>query len=267
MAQAIATTPSLALAIESSNYRQSFRSTCEISSLKGRAQGSERNQHEDQEDGSEKVIAANRRNARKSTGPEDVSAVRYNATKHGLLMKQLKFLNEDDAGKFKALVEELEKDFAPKGAVQYMLLEENAVTWRNLRIAVGWELEDIANRQEASRELLRRFIHNSQDPQLSSLCSEDGRSAAFSTWECQGAVLRARSKGHGQDLLSDERNPKWWVRDGSSYHNYTGHDSAVSDVSETRLLSRHPDAAQFTGLKNARECIASPHHDFAKHTH
>jgi hypothetical protein len=157
---------------------------------------------------SERVIVANRRNARKSTGPKDVSAVRYNATKHGLLMKQLKFLNEDDAEEFKALVEELEKDFAPQGAVQYMLLEEIAVTWWKLRIAVGWELEDIANRQEASRELLRRFVHNSQDEHLLSLASEDGRPAAFSTWECQGAVLRARSKGHGEDSLSDEKESK-----------------------------------------------------------
>jgi hypothetical protein len=157
---------------------------------------------------SEKVFAANRRNARKSTGPENVSAVRYNATKHGLLAKQLKFLNEDDAKEFKALRDDLEQDFAPQGAVQNMLLEEIAVTWWKLRIAVGWELEDIANRQEASRELLRRFIHNSQDEQLSSLASEDGRPAAFSTWECRGAVLRARSKGYGEDSLSDEQESK-----------------------------------------------------------
>lgn len=157
---------------------------------------------------SEKVIAANRCNARKSTGPENVSAVKNNATKHGLLAKQLAFLNKDEAKEFKALRDELEKDFAPQGAVQGMLLEEIAVTWWKLRIAVGWELEDIANRQKASRELLRRFIHNSQDEQLSSLSSDDGRPAAFSAWECQGAVLRARSKGHGEDLLSDERETK-----------------------------------------------------------
>jgi hypothetical protein len=157
---------------------------------------------------SEKVIAANRRNARKSTGPEDVSAIKNNAMKHGLLAKRLAFLTEDQAEEFKALRYELEKDFAPQGAVQGMLLEEVAVTWWKLRLAVGWEMEDIANRQEASRELLRRFIHNSQDEQLSSLSSEDGRPAAFSTWECQGAVLRSRSKSRGEDLLSDERESK-----------------------------------------------------------
>lgn len=106
------------------------------------------------------------------------------------------------------MLEELEKDFAPRGAVQCMLLEEIAVTWWKLRIAVGWELEDIANRQEASRELLRRFVHSSQDEHLSSLSSEDGRPASLSTWECQGAVLRSRSRRHGEDLLSDERESK-----------------------------------------------------------
>jgi hypothetical protein len=157
---------------------------------------------------SEKVVAANRHNAMKSTGPENKSAIKNNATKHGLLAKQLAFLSEDEAEEFKTLRAELEKDLAPQGAVQGMLLDEIAVTWWKLRIAVGWELEDIANRQEASRELLRRFIHNSQDPQLSSLSSEDGHFAAFSTWDCQGAVLRARSKGHGEDLLSNERESK-----------------------------------------------------------
>ena len=177
--------------------------------LEGKAQGlGEGTKMKIKKTVSEKVFAANRRNAHKSTGPRDVSAVRYNATKHGLLMKQLKFLNQDDAEEFKALVEELEKHFAPQGAVQYMLLEEIAVTWWKLRIAVGWELEDIANRQEASRELLRRFIRNSQDEQLSSLSAEDGRPAALSAWECQGAVLRARSKGYGEDLLSNEKEAK-----------------------------------------------------------
>jgi hypothetical protein len=157
---------------------------------------------------SEKVIAANRRNARKSTGPENVSAVKNNATKHGLLAKQLAFLSEDEAEEFKLLRDDLEKDFAPQGTMQGMLLDEIAVTWWKLRIVAGGELEDIANRHEASRELLRRFIRNSQDEQLSSLSAEDGRPSALSAWECQGAVLRARSKGYGEDLLSNEKEAK-----------------------------------------------------------
>lgn len=137
-----------------------------------------------------------------------MSSGRLNATKHGLLAKQLVFRNEDEAEQFKALIDDLEKDFAPEGAVQGMLVEEIAVTWWKLRIAVGWELEDMANRREASRELLRRFIHNSQDAQISSLSFDDGRPAPFSGWECQGAVLRARSKAQGEDSLSNEREAK-----------------------------------------------------------
>jgi hypothetical protein len=66
----------------------------------------------------------------------------------------------------------------------------------------------MANRREASRELLRRFIHNSQDAQISSLSFDDGRPTAFSGWECQGAVLRARSKAQGEDSRSNEREAK-----------------------------------------------------------
>jgi hypothetical protein len=67
-----------------------------------------------------------------------VSSGRFDATKHGLLAKQLVFRNEDEAEEFKALIDDLEKDFAPEGAVQGMLVEEIAVTWWKLRIAVGW---------------------------------------------------------------------------------------------------------------------------------
>jgi hypothetical protein len=63
-----------------------------------------------------------------------------------------------EAAEFGKLLADLEKDFAPQGAIQGMLVEEIAVTWGKLRIALGWELEDVANRQQASRELLRRFL-------------------------------------------------------------------------------------------------------------
>jgi hypothetical protein len=47
---------------------------------------------------SDKVITANRKNARKSTGPRSAvakSALRYRAVRHGLLTKALSFRSDD----------------------------------------------------------------------------------------------------------------------------------------------------------------------------
>jgi hypothetical protein len=157
---------------------------------------------------SQNVIAANRRNAQRSTGPKNVSAVRHNATKHGLLTKRIAFLNDEEVVEFEKLLAGVEEDFTPQGAIQGMLVEEIAVTWWKLGIALGWELEDVANRRQASRELLRMFLQNSQDQKLSSLAFGDGSPAAFSVWECQGALLKASSRNHEEDLLSAETDKK-----------------------------------------------------------
>ena len=44
----------------------------------------------------EKVIAANRGNSQKSTGPHNVEAVKENALKHGLLARRIVFTNEEE---------------------------------------------------------------------------------------------------------------------------------------------------------------------------
>ena len=48
----------------------------------------------------EKVIAANRANAQKTTGPQNTSAVSQNALKHGLLAKHVLFRNEEEKVEF-----------------------------------------------------------------------------------------------------------------------------------------------------------------------
>jgi hypothetical protein len=78
-------------------------------------------------------IAANRENARKSTGPRTPAGKarsRYNAMKHGLLAEAA-LLPEEDEGTFRELERALIEDLAPVGAQEKALVDEIInLTWR-----------------------------------------------------------------------------------------------------------------------------------------
>jgi len=87
-----------------------------------------------------KKLEANRRNAKKSTGPKTKlgkSWSRLNASKHGILSSAL-LIKEgqgaEDPAEFDALMNALEKDLVPVGALEVMLVEKIAVCfWRQKR--------------------------------------------------------------------------------------------------------------------------------------
>ena len=65
-----------------------------------------------------KVIAANRANAQDSTGPEDCTKTKHNATKHGYRGKQPIFQNAEEEQQYKALLEELDGYYQPEGPIR-----------------------------------------------------------------------------------------------------------------------------------------------------
>lgn len=83
-------------------------------------------------------VAANRANAKKSTGPKTdggkaVSA--SNARKHGLFGRDVAFLQEDPEA-FDALVSGLRAQFHPGSALEEELVDQLALAfWRNRRLA------------------------------------------------------------------------------------------------------------------------------------
>ena len=87
---------------------------------------------------SEKQVAANRRNARRSTGPRSASgkaASGRNATRHGILSEHVLAEGEDEQ-KFVALLEQLVRDCEPATAMKSCLVERVAVLlWRERRLA------------------------------------------------------------------------------------------------------------------------------------
>jgi hypothetical protein len=89
---------------------------------------------------SEKQIEANRRNARKSTGPktaEGKAAVRLNALRHGLRARTV-VLPTENADDFHQLCADLESEFQPRTRAEQILVEEMAVShWKLARLETG----------------------------------------------------------------------------------------------------------------------------------
>jgi hypothetical protein len=87
---------------------------------------------------SERRIAANQRNARRSTGPntpEGKAVVRLNALQHGLLAREV-VLPGEDADAFEDLWNRVRADLAPMGPIEELLVDRivNAL-WRLQRLA------------------------------------------------------------------------------------------------------------------------------------
>jgi len=86
---------------------------------------------------SERQKAANRANARHSTGPktsEGIAAVRLNAVRHGLLTRDV-VLPEEDAGAFEDLFNQVRANLSPVGPIEEFLADRvvNAM-WRLRRL-------------------------------------------------------------------------------------------------------------------------------------
>lgn len=109
-----------------------------------------------------KQIAANRRNAKKSTGPktEEGKAISSrNAMRHGIFGTDMAHGGEDPEA-FDALVEALREDLKPVGALEHSLVDQIAIAfWRNKRLA------------KAERDVLN---HKLEEPQLKYESDLDG---------------------------------------------------------------------------------------------
>ena len=99
----------------------------------------------------EKQSAANKANAKKSTGaktPEGKQVVSMNAVSHGLLASRL-FLEGESPAEFQALQEDLRRSLKPVGALELALTEKIAVAlWKQRRMVAA---------ESASIELGRSF--------------------------------------------------------------------------------------------------------------
>jgi hypothetical protein len=139
----------------------------------------------------QKVLLANRANARKSTGPRNTAAVTQNARKHGLLSKNLQFKNDEDAEAFRELLEELDDEQKPAGPMERTLLEDAAISIWKLRATTGWDIAELTNRRKAAKAVLRTVGENWDDEQLQLFTDVDEKaSAARRGWDCHELIIR-----------------------------------------------------------------------------
>lgn len=83
----------------------------------------------------DKQIAANKRNAQKSTGPMTEEGRRRssrNALKHGLTAEQVT-INKEEARQFQAFRDDVLANLSPEGAIEEQLAERIAICWWRLR--------------------------------------------------------------------------------------------------------------------------------------
>ncbi len=123
---------------------------------------------------SDRRIAANRRNAQRSTGPRTAKGKRRssrNALKHGLCASTVCLASEDKPT-FNLFISELEEELQPRTATQHMLFNELAnVIWRLRRLPEAQadlfdhELDHAADGEtlSPSQVLARRFSDDSSN--------------------------------------------------------------------------------------------------------
>jgi hypothetical protein len=90
---------------------------------------------------SDKQIAANRVNGRKSQGPKDTTSTRTNASKHGLSAAGVTAL--DSAEGFRTILSDLEKEKNPVGTIEMFLVESVGLEMLRLRRARLLEAQHI----------------------------------------------------------------------------------------------------------------------------
>ena len=147
---------------------------------------------------SDKTVAANRENAKKSTGPKTESAksnLKYHAVKHGLLTKALLLRNQKEEEEFQELADKLESYFKPRNVVEEMLVEDIAVSWWKLKTVQDLLIKDLRARQKTSEAVLDTFNNASSGVGIPlSSSSRELRMAANFGLECRELVLKVEGK-------------------------------------------------------------------------
>lgn len=144
---------------------------------------------------SQRKLAANRENARRSTGPktpQGKAKVKFNALKHGLLAREVVIPvgeGKENRAEFDHLVFQLCEHYSPVGPVEELLVEKIAVAYWRLRRAVRCEVGEIRaeladedeqeseavslkERADRVRELLEELEDDSNPTFDASLCEE-----------------------------------------------------------------------------------------------
>jgi hypothetical protein len=137
----------------------------------------------------EKVILANRANARKGTGAKTQRGkdrVSQNATKHGILARNFRFKDNHEKADYDTLISDLDGSIDADDPLQRMLVEEVAIA--HLRRGRALKLEQrTCRRQNPATELILNTMERSElvDTGVCSVETDSG-------WECKELTMAAK---------------------------------------------------------------------------
>jgi hypothetical protein len=150
------------------------------------------------------VLAANRANAKFSTGPrteQGKSNSGHNTFRHGVLAKRVVLETHEERSEFKRLFQQCQDDFGPEGLLERVLMEEITIILWKLRIVIRLETRELSLLQEGP------------DDQISDVFDGDlklpigGRDLPINKgWDCERIVVRAVA-GHDKNTSSASRGP------------------------------------------------------------
>jgi hypothetical protein len=139
------------------------------------------------------VIAANRANAKRSTGPRRPEIVMVNALKHGLLSRNLSFQTEKEKQDFDELVHDLLAEYQPAGASEEILVEEFAIACWQLGRLYGLGDQELQRRRKTNEWVLDHLAsaeHRGEAPILEDL---EGPGSRHLGLDCESLVVRTGS--------------------------------------------------------------------------
>lgn len=153
----------------------------------------------------EKQIAANRRNAQRSTGPrtpEGKARSSRNALKHGILSRELTQEGES-AEELVDLIEALRADLRPEGAVESALIHRIAdCIWRLLRCH-EWEFDLMYNNMNDYVVLAQHYrqeLYTEWLPGQAFSMATNWRALAFRRLACHEKAIEGRFYGSMKEL-------------------------------------------------------------------
>ena len=159
---------------------------------------------------SDKTVAANRENAKKSTGPKTETAksnLKYHAVKHGLLTKALLLRKGEEEEEFQELTDSLEAYFKPRSIIEEIMVEDIAVSYWKSNTAQRLLIKAILSRQKTSEAVFDTFNNASSEVGVPlSSSSRQLRMASDFGLECHELVLRVEGDN---SMRRETKGPSW----------------------------------------------------------
>jgi hypothetical protein len=158
----------------------------------------------------EEVLQANQKNSKQSTGPRTAEGKRRssrNSLKHGILARTVQFRDEADERTFGLFLSDLQRDLAPRDAVDQILVEELAAACHRRGRANEWA-QSLCEEGSPGTTMLGQAIAANQEMLGRDLPTSYGRSG----WDCSALSINAKKETDPGDRISAQAGRQIEIR-------------------------------------------------------